>query len=136
MLGHLGVGRVNLRLVEAGFADAALEIVRYEHPWHTAEKLESAHVGSDPIRQRLAKRRLGVGVVGSAPDGDEELGGEEFAGGQVDDGVAVGVVDEQLLTGPVLLTHAEIELAAPAAIVLAELGVLVAVTVLFFVFQP
>ena len=29
MLGHIGIGRIKLRLVFAGFADTALEIVRY-----------------------------------------------------------------------------------------------------------
>src|SRR5208283_1323483 len=63
VLGHLGIGRVHLRLVIAGIVYPALQIVGDQHPGYAAEILESAHMGADPVRQSLRQSRVSVGVV-------------------------------------------------------------------------
>jgi len=64
------------------------------------------------------------------------LSGNKLAGDRVDDSQAIGVADKYLLTSPVLLTHAVVELITPTAIILTELSILVAVGVLLLVLQP
>ena len=71
VLRHIRVSRIQVRLVLAGFADAALEIIRHQHPGSAAEILQRPPVGADPVRQCLRQRGFGVGIVGSAPDGQE-----------------------------------------------------------------
>ena len=56
-------------------------------------------MGTDPVGQRLGPARLGIGEVGGAHDGDENLPRTDLAGEPVDDhrhGVA-GVIDKQLV---------------------------------------
>lgn len=54
----------------------------------------------------------------------------DLSGGAVNDGHGLtGVVHEQLFTGPVILTHHQIQLAPPGPVVLAEPPVLITVRV-------
>ena len=57
---HLGVGPIDLRLVEAGFDDSDLGVVRNEQLGHAAERCEGSGMGADPVGQRLGPARLGV----------------------------------------------------------------------------
>jgi hypothetical protein len=71
-----------------------------------AEEGQGTLVAAQPVRQLLAERRLGVGVVGRAEDGDEELDGADLAGGGIGRaGLLAGIVDEAFLTGAVDLAH-------------------------------
>jgi hypothetical protein len=58
---HLGLGPIDLRLVEAGFDDGNLGVVRHQQVGHLAERCEGAGMGADPVSQRLGPARLGVG---------------------------------------------------------------------------
>ena len=90
----------------------------------------------DPVGDLLGARRLGVGVVRGAEDGDEELDLDHLAGGGVDEaGLLARVVDEALLAGVVDLAHRQAPALQPAPVDLAELGVAVAVGVLLQVLQ-
>ena len=93
-------------------------------------------MAGDPVRDLLGQRRLGVGVVRGAEDGDEQLDRDPLAGGRVDDArLLAGVVDEELLAGVVDLAHRQAAPAEPAAVDLAELGVAVPVGVLLEVLE-
>ena len=60
---HLAVGPIDLRLVEAGLDDGGPSVVRHDEFGNAADRLEGAHVGVDPVRQRLRPARLGEGEV-------------------------------------------------------------------------
>jgi len=63
-------------------------------------------VGTDPVRQRLAPRRLGVGEAGGAQHRHEDLGLPHHAGRGIDDRHALaGIIDEHLVAGGVVLAH-------------------------------
>lgn len=103
----MGVAAVELRVVKGSLEDAAFQVVRHDQAWATAEVLEHADMRPNPVGQCLGPGRLGVGVVGGAQHGDEELGGPHGAGGGIADGQRLaGVVDEDLVAGQVGLTHA------------------------------
>ena len=90
------------------------------------------------MHELLGAQRLGVEVAGSPEHGDEQFGLEadgEIA--RVVDGDAQSrKVDEQLLTGLVVLAHGDVEGLTPVAIELTELAVFVPVGVLLSVFDP
>jgi hypothetical protein len=100
------------------------------------EKGERAHMGTDPIRERLREGRFGIGEIGSAPHGDEEVGLFDFAGMGIDDGKTVGIIDEQAFAGLVVLAHDEVTSTQPATVEFAELRVFVAGGMVVFVFRP
>src|SRR5690606_25111881 len=78
-----------------------------------------------------------TGVVRGAEHGDEDLRRPFFSRRGVDDGDRLpGVIDEELLAGPVLLAHDEVEAALPGAVALAEAAILVAVGVKRLVLLP
>ena len=51
--GHLAVGAVDLRIVEAGLDHRDLGVVRHQQPGRAAEVGEGLDVGVDPVGQRL-----------------------------------------------------------------------------------
>ena len=53
MGGHLGIGSIDLRLVEAGLDDSDFGVVRHQQLGHPAECGKGAGMGADPIGQRL-----------------------------------------------------------------------------------
>jgi len=125
---HLGVGAVDLRLVEAGLGDARFEVVGDDLTGHAAEVGEGPTVRGDPVRQLLGPGGFRVGVARRPKDGDKDLGLADLAGGAVDhlEGRA-GVVDEHLLAGDVDLAHGCGEPGGPGAMQVAEPAVAVAV---------
>ena len=70
---HLGVGSIDLRLVETGLDHGGLGVVRHQQMRHAADHLEGADMGADPVGQRLRPARLGKGEVRRAEHGDEDL---------------------------------------------------------------
>jgi hypothetical protein len=50
---HVGVGPIDLGVVEAGLDDGGLGVVRHDELGNAADRLEGAHVGVDPVGQRL-----------------------------------------------------------------------------------
>ncbi len=80
---HLVVRGVEERLVAAGPADAALEVVGDDELRHSAEEGKGADVRADPVRQALRPRRFGEGVGRRTEGGDEDLGDFNFARGRL-----------------------------------------------------
>ena len=125
---HLGVGAVEPRLEDAGLGDTGLKVVGHDDLGHAAEVAERAHLGTDPVGQRLRPGRLGVGEVGGAEHGDEDLRRSDLAAGGLDDlDRLTGEVDEHLLAGTMGLAHHRRELAPPGLVELAEAAQAVAV---------
>ena len=119
---HFGVGPIDLRIVEAGLDDGGLGIVRHEQMRNAADRLEGAHMGVDPVGERLRPARVRKGEARRAEHGDEDLRLADFAGQPVDDdrNPVAGVIDEQPLAGRVRLPHRRRQLRFKAAIELAK----------------
>ena len=66
---HLGVGSVDLRLVQTGFDDGDLGVVRDKKTRHTANRCEGARVRANPIGKCLRPGRLDIGEVRRPHDG-------------------------------------------------------------------
>jgi len=62
-----------------------------------ADRVKRAHMGVDPVAERLCLTRLGEGEARRAQNGDEDLRHTHFAGELVDDDrdAVAGVIDEQ-----------------------------------------
>ena len=95
MARQIGVGAVDPGFEEAGFVDAALEVVGHDDLRASTDEGQRPDMAADPVRQLLRPCRLGVGIVGSAEHGDEDLGLTNLAGCRVEnlDGLA-SIVDE------------------------------------------
>ena len=134
--GKFLVRALQARLVAAGEDDAALELIAHDGTRDAAEEGEGPGVAGDPVRDLLGPRGLGVGVVGGAEGGDEQLHLDDLARGGIDEvRLLAGVVDEALLTGTMDLSHGQAAALQPAAVEVAEPRVAVAVGVLLQVFQ-
>jgi hypothetical protein len=54
---HLGVGSIDLRIVETSLDNSSLGIVRHEQMRNAADHLEGADMGVDPVGHRLRPAR-------------------------------------------------------------------------------
>jgi hypothetical protein len=134
--GELLVGALQAGLIATRHDDAALELVAHDSARDAAEEGEGPGMAGDPVRHLLGAGGLGVGVVGGAEDGDEELGRADLAGGRLDEPrLLAGVIDEALLAGAVDLAHRQAAPLQPASVQIAEPGVAIAVGVLLQVFE-
>jgi hypothetical protein len=82
---HLGIGSVDLRLVQTGLDDGDLGLIGNDETRHAADGCKGARVGTNPIAKRLRPGRLDVGEVRGAHDRDEDLCLAHLAGQPVDD---------------------------------------------------
>jgi hypothetical protein len=100
---HLGVGSIDLRLVEAGLDDCHLRVVWHQQFGHAAERCEGTDMSVDPVGHWLGPARLGVSEVGGAHDRDENLRRSDLAGKPVDDHRhrVAGVINKQLVAADV-----------------------------------
>ena len=95
-----GVAAVDAGLVATGRGDARLEVVADHLTRDAAKEGEGVDVAANPVRQALRPARFGVGQVGGAEGGDEDLRRSHLAGDGVNDlDDLPGVVNEQPLTG-------------------------------------
>ena len=135
---HLGIRSVDLGVVEAGLDDGGLGVVRHDELGNAADRLEGAHVGVDPVGERLRPGRLGEGEARGAQHGDEDLRHADFAGEPIDDDrhAVAGVIDEQPFAGGVRLAHRHRQRLLEGSIKLAEPRVAVAARVCGDVFVP
>ena len=135
---HLGVGPIDLGVVEAGLDDGGPGVVRHDEFGNAADRLEGAHVGVDPVGQRLRPGRLGEGEARRPQHGDEDLRHADLAGEPIDDDrdAVAGVIDEQPLAGGVRLAHRHRQRLLEGSIELAEPRVAVAARVRGDVFVP
>ena len=135
---HLGVGSIDLRIVETGLDDGRLGIVRHEQMRNAADRLEGTDMGVDPVGQRLRPARMRKSEARRAEHGDEDLRLADFAGQPVDDdrNPIAGVIDEQPLAGRVRLPHRRRQLRFKAAIELAKPRIAVAAGIGGDIFIP
>jgi hypothetical protein len=126
--GEVCVGALQTRLVAAGDDDAALELVAHHGCRDPAEEGEGPGMAGDPVGDLLGAGGLGVGVVGGAQRGDEQLDRHHLAGGGVEEPrLLAGVVDEALVAGAVDLAHGEPAPLEPAPVQVAEARIAIAV---------
>jgi hypothetical protein len=138
MGGHVGIGAVDLRLIETGLDDGDLGVIRHQQVGNAADRLEGSGMGADPVGERLGPARLGISEVRGAHDGDKNLCRPGLAGQPVDDHRhrVTGVIDKQLVAASVGLPHRDRDAGRPAAVQLAEARVAVAVGILLDVLVP
>ena len=122
MRGHLRIGAIDLRVVEARLDDCDFGVVRHQERRDAADRREGANMGADPVGEPLRPRRLRVGEARGAEHGDEDLRRPPLAGEAVDHHrhAVARVVDEQLVTGRVRLAHRHRQASLPGAVKLAE----------------
>ena len=108
--------------------NAAGQVVGHQDLGHAPQRVEAVHMGADPVREGLGGDGLGVDVAGRPEGGHEDLGLKgHLVGGPVVDGKGLArEVDEQLLAGPMVLAHDQVDPTPEGAVVVAELGVGVA----------
>jgi hypothetical protein len=136
MCSELLVGALEPRLIAARERDPGLQLITHESGGDAAEEGEHPRVTPEPVGELLGGRGLGVGVVAGPQDADEEFDLDDLARRRVDDRrLLPGVIDEDLLAGPVLLAHREPMAGEPLAVVVAEPGVAVAVGVLLEILE-
>jgi len=134
---HVGIAAVDLRLAEARADHAGLEVVGHDQRWRPAAECKGPRMGADPVRQRLAPARLGIGHVRCAHHRNKELCGPRRAGRQVDHRHRrAGVIDEHSLPGDMALAHHRRQATGPAAVVLAKGRIGVAVRMQAPIFVP
>ena len=102
---HLGVGSIDLGVVEAGLDDGGLGVVRHDEFGNAADRLEGAHVGVDPVGQRLRPARLG--------EGEAQGAGDQFVSVVEARGDAMQVADEGALAAA---HHAKPDPAVPQGV--------------------
>lgn len=94
-------------------------------------------MGTDPVRQTLRPGGLRIGIIGRTQHSNEYLGGVKLSGCSINDGNRLpGIVNEQLLTRAVILTHHYVQFALPLPILLAEPTVLIAFCMCLPAFLP
>ena len=102
-----------------------------------AEEFKGPDMGGDPVGQFLGPSGLHVGVVAGPQHRHEDLGLSHFAGFAIHHAHRhSGVVHEHLFTGLVGLPHHRLQGFRPSVVMLAELGVLVALRVGLLVLLP
>ena len=82
---HLGVGSIDLRIVETGLDHSGLGIVRHQQMRNAADRLHGADMGVNPVRQRLRPARMREREARRAKHGDEYLRHADFARQPIDD---------------------------------------------------
>ena len=106
VIGEVLICPVDARLIARRLGDAGFEIVGHRSLWHTAEEVERVDVCTNPVGQRLAPARLGIGVARRAECPDEEVRLVHLARHRIDDRHRVTTpVDEQLVARHVRLPH-------------------------------
>jgi len=125
MARHLGVGRLDIRFVTAALGDSRFQVIGYQNFRASAEKLKGPHMGADPVRQTLGFHRFRIGVVGGAQHRHENLHLTHLPSPGIGDGQGLTAeIDEQLLAGPMGLTHHQIASLPPGLVAVAEPGIL------------
>ncbi len=119
---HFGIGPIDLRIVKAGLDDGGLRIVRHKQLRDAADRLERAHMGVDPVGERLRPARVREGEARGAEHGDEDLRHADFPGEPVNDDrdPVARVIDEQPFARRVRLPHRRRQLRFKAAIEFAK----------------
>ena len=119
---HLGVGPIDLGVVETGLDDGRLGIIRHQQMWNAADCREGMDMGVDPVGKRLRPARMRKSEARRAEHRDKDLHLVDFAGQPInnDRNPIAGVIDEQTLAGRVRVSHRRRQLRFKAAIELAK----------------
>ena len=134
---ELLIGAIDAWFIPAGLGYAGEQIIGNQDLRHAADKLKSPDMGSDPVRQALRVRCLGIREVAGAQDGNEDLAVVYFTGGTVNDrNRLTTVINKQLLSCMVNLAHGDIDFFCIGAVEVREVAVLIAVRILSFVLVP
>ena len=135
---HLGVGAIDLGIVETGLDDGRLGIVRHEKMRNAADRLQGPHMGVDPVGQRLCPARMRKSEARRAEHRDEDLRFPDFAGQPVDDDrhAVARVIDEQPLAGHVRLPHRHRQTPFPFPVEIAKSRVAIAAGIGDDIFLP
>jgi hypothetical protein len=135
---HLGVGAVDLGIVETGLDDGGFGIVRHQQMRNTANRLQGADMGIDPVRKRLGPARMREREARRAQHRDKDLRIPDFAGQPVDhDRHAITrIINEQPFAGGVGLPHRRRQLRFKAAIKFAKPRIAVTARVRGDIFIP
>jgi hypothetical protein len=137
VIGEILIRPVDAWLVARRLGDASFEIVGHRSLRHTAEEVERVDVRSNPVGQRLAPARLGVGIARRAEGRDEQVRVVHLARHRIDDRHRVtGPVDKQLVARHMRLPHRRCEAPSPFAVKLAEAGISVALDMLSAMLLP
>jgi hypothetical protein len=105
MLSEFQVSGVDVRFIPAGLADPCLEIVRDKDLRHPLEELEGMHMRSDPGGQILGGGGFSEGIAAGSEGGDKDLSLGDLTRCRINDGDCLaGIIHEELLAGPVLLS--------------------------------
>jgi hypothetical protein len=137
VLGQLGIGRVELGVVEAGLRDGRAQVVGDGDLGDAAVVGPHVLMGPEPGAQVLSPRRLDVQQARAAEHCDEDLGLPRLAGIGVDDLHRVArEVDEAPLACSVAEAHHDVLSRQPGLVVVAELAVAVTVGMLLPPLEP
>lgn len=104
-------------------------MMAYDQFGYSTKEGKGPHVGADPVgkRPRRGGGGLGGGIAAGAKKSDKDLGVADLPRGGIDHRNGLpGIVNKELLSGPVLLAHDEVEFSSPPAVLLTEPAVLVA----------
>ena len=137
MVGQIAIGGVQIRLIVAGILDASFPVVGHNDGGHTLKEIERPDVGANPTGQIPAPGRFGKGIVAGSQNGHKDYRLVALAGlGIHNRNGRTGMIDKQLLAGPVLLSQGQVQLAGPAVVKLTEAAVLVTVGMGLLVLLP
>ena len=124
VLRKLLVGAVHLRLKPVCCGHARLEVVRGNQVRQSAEEVEGMDMGVNPLRQLLRRAGLGEGAITLPQHRHKYLRRSHLAGCAVHHGHGVvAVIQKQFVTRLMLLTHRQVQRAAPLAVANAKLHV-------------
>ena len=105
MLSELQISGVDIRLIPARLADSCFEIIRDKNLRHPLKELEGMHMRSDPGGQILGGRGFSEGIAAGSEGGDKDLSLGDLTRCRINDGDRLtGIIHEELLAGPVLLS--------------------------------
>ena len=111
------ISGVEIRLIAASAIHAGAQIIRYEQFGGALKKLKGAPVTINPVRQLLAGRGIGEGVITGAQSGKEDRGRARLAAGAVREGnLVAGSIHKHLLARPVILAEHHVLLPVPEPI--------------------
>ena len=137
VIGEILICPVDARLVARRLGDAGFEIIGHRRPRYTTKEIERVDVRTNPVGQRLAPARLGVGIARRAEGRDEEVRVVHLARHRIDDRHRVASpIDKQLVARHVRLPHRRCEASSPFAVKLAEAGISVTLDVLGAMLLP
>jgi len=105
VLSELQISGVDIRFIPARLADPCFEIIRDKDLRHPLKELEGMHMRSDPGGQILGSGGFCEGIAAGSEGGDKDLSLGDLTGGRINDGDRLaGIIHEELLAGPVLLS--------------------------------